>query len=137
MDILITVATLLGGVVAAFTLGDRFGWGRGEAIDPPDDLPAPSSSAARQLVYVPEVRTDTVLLFTRRDTSWSLRDYSGRGEPALIEGHTLPDSAEDLLARSRWTRPAPTRHTEDVGFWRDQVETVNAVLLEDGGRLAA
>jgi len=126
MEILITFLTLAGGIAAAITLGDRFEWGRGEPADAPPSDPA----TAHQLVYLPEIRDDTVLLLIRDGATWDLRDYSGKDAPALIDGDGYEETAEEILAFSSWSRPVNGHRADDVGYWRDEIEHVNAVLLD-------
>ena len=86
----------------------------------------------RQLIYVPEIEPDTFLFFYfKGDTglSYSLRDYSS-DPPRVTYANAYPYTADDILAMATWLFDAEAVSTDNVGYWRDQIEMLNQRYLK-------
>ncbi|MBN2114255.1 MAG: hypothetical protein JW785_09035 [Acidimicrobiia bacterium] len=87
----------------------------------------------RWLVFVPEVNPRTFVFFYFKGgsgRSWSVRDYLGPA-PSVRYARDFPSSWTpkvilDMAHRQGcFAVPAPTVDTNDIGFWRRQIEELN------------
>jgi hypothetical protein len=90
----------------------------------------------RQLIYVPEIEPNTFLLFySRGDTgrSYSLRDYTVTLDPPrLTYAEAYQYSADEILLRATRHFDADRVSTKDVGYWREQIASLNQQFLIAG-----
>jgi hypothetical protein len=87
----------------------------------------------RWLIFVPEINPRTFVFFYFKGgsgRSWSVRDYLGPA-PSVRYARDFPPSWTPKVIlgmadrRGCFAVPAPTMDTNDVGFWRRQIEGLN------------
>src|ERR1041385_4024464 len=81
-----------------------------------------STNKKRQMVYLPAVNPRSFLFFFEKGSSgnsWSLRDYSGQGEPTPKYAGDFGLTAEDVRQKAKYVFDAPTVDTNDIVFWSE------------------
>jgi hypothetical protein len=82
----------------------------------------------RQVIYVPEINSDTFLLFFSKGetgNSYSLRDYLPDGSVQTTYGKKYPYTAQEILEKAKYKFDAPTHPNDDQRFWRELITARN------------
>jgi hypothetical protein len=97
-----------------------------------------STNKKRQMVYLPAVNPRSFLFFFEKGSSgnsWSLRDYSGQGEPTPKYAGDFGLTAEDVRQKAKYVFDAPTVDTNDIVFWSEYTKMGNEQFLKEGARI--
>jgi len=86
----------------------------------------------RQLIYVPEINPRTFLFFYFKGDagrSYSFRDYTVASGVHTTYANQHPYTANQIVAMAKYSVDAPKHDTNDIRFWREEIDKLNRRYL--------